>query len=89
MAFFLVTISCFVSFAHASSEGYIALGERLFNETRFTRHFWLLSNGDVNSENVPGEEHLDTLEIEPGLEVDSPFQGQPQHHFSCRHRFKV
>lgn len=83
MAFFMVTISCFISHAQANSEGYIALGERLFNETRFTRHFWLLSNGDVNAENIPGQQHLETLEIEPGLEVESPFQGQSTSCASC------
>lgn len=83
MAFFIATTSLLTSHVHAASEGYVALGERLFNETRFARHFWLLSNANVNAKNIPGEKHLETLELEQGLEIDSPFQGQSTSCASC------
>jgi|GEM_PF-2528579 cytochrome c peroxidase len=84
MAFLLTTLTFLSSFtSQAASEGHIALGERLFNETRFTRNFWHFSNGDVNAQEVPGEEHLETLEVSKTQEVDSPFRGQSTSCASC------
>lgn len=78
------TLALFFSpYSLAASEAYIALGERLFNETRFAQHFWLHSMGDVNAQDIPGEKHLEVLELQDDLEIDSPFRGQSTSCASC------
>lgn len=66
-----------------ASDALISLGERLFNDGRFSRHFWQHSNGNVNHELSNGEKHLEKLLLANGLEVDSPFKGTTQSCASC------
>lgn len=37
----------------------------------------------MNAKDIPGQEHLETLEFEEGHEIDSPFQGQSTSCASC------
>ena len=71
-----------LSSAFGASEALVSLGERLFNDTRFSRSFWLQSGADVNNWNVPGEPKLEWMEV-PSGEIASPFKGQNTSCASC------
>jgi cytochrome c peroxidase len=59
----------------------VAIGERLFLETRFSQHFFAAANGDANAI-VAGDPVVGTLETPAGA-VPSPFTGQAMNCRSC------
>lgn len=68
----------------ANSESLEALGERMFNDIRFSQYFKKVSRGNVNY-NFNGEDgspELETIVIR-GQEHDSPFSGQASSCASC------
>lgn len=77
----LILISLF-SFDLLASDALISLGERLFNDGRFSRHFWQNAQGQVNATLKNGESHLDVL-VTPLGPVASPFSGESTSCASC------
>ncbi len=59
-----------------------ALGERMFNDIRFSQYFLEKSNGNVNYELKSGSTDLDTIIIR-GQETVSPFAGTAKSCASC------
>lgn len=58
------------------------LGERLFQDDRFSEHFYKISGGDPNFKAYQGLEHLNEIYFN-GQRVISPFKGQSQSCISC------
>jgi cytochrome c peroxidase len=77
----LVLLGLF-SFNLLASDALISLGERLFNDGRFSRYFWQNSQGKVNTVLKNGETHLDVL-VTPLGAVASPFMGETTSCASC------
>ncbi|MEI6235913.1 MAG: hypothetical protein WCT04_22890, partial [Planctomycetota bacterium] len=63
-----------------SRQAEIAIGERLFKETRFAQAFLIQSKGDVNATNISGDPALNTNDA-PGSPHDGVFKGKTM---SCR-----
>ncbi len=83
IALILATIFCpFFSSPCFASDGLISLGERLFNDGRFSRFFWKESQGRVNAKLKQGEPHLDVI-MTPLGPRPSPFAGQTTSCASC------
>lgn len=79
--FALILLSLFCINLQAS-DALVSLGERLFNDGRFSRYFWHQSAGDVNATLANGESHLNVM-ITPLGPVASPFAGETTSCASC------
>jgi cytochrome c peroxidase len=77
----LLFILCSPSLAF-TSEALESLGERMFNDIRFSQYFHTVSAGNVNHELKVGSSELDTIVIR-GHESPSPFAGQAISCASC------
>ncbi len=73
---------CLLTLSINASDALVSLGERLFNDGRFSRYFWHQSAGDVNAELNQGEAHLNVM-VTPLGPVTSPFAGQTTSCASC------
>lgn len=83
MRFFAVSLLClFTSKTFGASEALVELGERLFNETRFSYSFWKGSDGNPNDVGNHQERRLADM-IVPSGTVASPFRGQSTSCASC------
>lgn len=60
----------------------IALGERLFLETRFSRHFFERSGSHVNAQRVPGEPVV-AKTVTVGRPLPGPFRGEAMNCRAC------
>lgn len=77
-----VLILFFLTNSILASDALVSLGERLFNDGRFSRYFWHQSAGDVNTTLTKGEDHLNIM-VTPLGNVPSPFAGQTTSCASC------
>jgi hypothetical protein len=59
----------------------VAVGERLFLETRFAQHFFALSGGDVNAA-IPADPVMDST-VTPTDTLPGPFAGQSMNCRAC------
>lgn len=66
----------------AEDPAQVTIGERLFNETRFSQFFYARSMGNVNSQLSSGDPANDTMETIAGR-VESPFRGQASSCATC------
>jgi cytochrome c peroxidase len=82
MTKFTLIILSFVTINTLASDALVALGERLFNDGRFSRYFWHQSAGDVNVILNEGESHLNVMQTPLGP-VNSPFAGETTSCASC------
>ncbi|MFT6631867.1 MAG: cytochrome c peroxidase [Bacteriovoracaceae bacterium] len=80
----ILTITVLFSFSTLANEAVEALGERLFNDIRFSEHFLKVSAGDVNYELTfkDRQTQLDTIVIRE-QEHPSPFSGSTVSCASC------
>lgn len=81
-------LSCFLNLAQAQEEAAdpaeVALGERLFNDFRFSEFFYTASQGNVNHVLEEGDPQLEYLRIlENKATQPSPFRGQASSCLSC------
>lgn len=60
----------------------VALGDRLFFETRFAQYFFAHSNGDVNVTLDLGDPIVESVQRPSQTDLSGPFRGQS---VSCRH----
>lgn len=82
MTKFAVLALSFICFSVNASDALVSLGERLFNDGRFSRHFWHQSAGNINGTLKEGEAHLNVM-VTPLGEVPSPFAGETTSCASC------
>jgi hypothetical protein len=66
----------------AASDAFVALGERLFLDDRFSEFFFKSSLGDVNYQLQNGSSDLETIDIF-GTQYPSPFKGQAKSCGAC------
>lgn len=59
------------------------LGERLFNDFRFSQYFFVQSQGNVNAILQKGAGELDQLVLIDGKNVEHPFRGQAMSCVAC------
>lgn len=71
-----------VSIPAQANDAAIAMGERLFNDFRFSEYFHLRSQGNVNYELKVGAPELDSMDMY-GTNVPSPFAGGAMSCASC------
>ena len=66
----------------AADPAQVAIGERLFLETRFAQYFFAHSGGDVNAVLAVGDPTVATIRTRDG-EIPGPFAGQSMNCRAC------